>query len=153
MIRDTANPAGASRRGVRSAQSTMTDRLGNKRFENWLTDKRREGFACRLLAEWLQWRCGCSQRQARKQMQELPAGHALNELIDAAFRSLGKTRTPDPEPPRRGQWKKSLDFGGVDGPRHVVVSAVDAQSPVAGPGGAATNDAFSWPVARACCEK
>lgn len=153
IIRDPANSACAPRRGARSAQSTMTNRLGSQRFENWLIDKRSEGFACRLLAEWMQWRCGCTQRQAREQMQALPAGHALSELIDATFRSLGKMRTPEPEPPRRGQWKKSSNFGGVDGPRRIVVSAAEAPSPVARPRGAATNDALNWSAALVSSKK
>lgn len=90
----------------------MKDELGQARFAKWREDPRENSFASRLLKEWLQWRCGCTQRVAALAMSSLPSDYGLDELVSSVFLSMGVARQAAPTPPRYNSWRKSANFGG-----------------------------------------
>ncbi|MES2534188.1 MAG: hypothetical protein V4636_24285 [Pseudomonadota bacterium] len=123
----------------------MTDSLGNARFDNWKADSRKEGFASRLMAEWLQWRCGCSRRTALLLMDAHLDGPTLDDLIDVVFASLGECRTPEPNTPRRNRWRKSSRFASVETARRISLPAGSAPGLRASSKPAVSTGAFAWP--------
>lgn len=102
----------------------MKDDLGQARFCKWKADPRENSFASRLLKEWLQWRCGCTQRVAAMAMASLPSTDELEDLVASVFVFMGVENRAAPTPPRYNSWRKSANFGGskpnwID-ERHVV---------------------------------
>lgn len=83
-------------------------------------------------------------------MTALAAHHTLDDLINAAFTSLGATRTPEPNTPRQNRWRKSKRFAPAEVPNRIVrpaaVSTVKADYlPVRSSG---ASEGYKWPSAQ-----
>lgn len=120
----------------------MTNELGNKRFEQWWLDSRVGSFASRLLAEWVQWRCGCASRQADAAMRSIPVDAELATLVAATFKLMNVVPTQNARPPRRGLWRKSSGFASLD---HASSALVPKQISTAAWPRRPSERSFYWP--------
>lgn len=72
------------------------------------------------MAECLQWRSGCTQREALAPMATWALDQTLDDLIDAAFALRGAARTPEPNTPSRNRWRKSTRFARAEIPNCTI---------------------------------